>query len=79
MIVRAAGVMVSCKIPILATRVRFPGGANFFTEIIIIITVDNQTTRIYEKTKNTKLHCCSLLASPLLCPVEWHTVATRVA
>ena len=24
----AASVMVSCKIPILATRVRFPGGAN---------------------------------------------------
>ena len=24
---RAAGVVVSCKIPILATRVRFPGGA----------------------------------------------------
>ena len=26
----AAGVVVSCKIPILATRVRFPGGANDF-------------------------------------------------
>ena len=26
-ICRAAGVVVSCKIPILATRVRFPGGA----------------------------------------------------
>ena len=26
----AAGVVVSCKIPILATRVRFPGGASFF-------------------------------------------------
>ena len=26
----AAGVVVSCKIPILATRVRFPGGALFF-------------------------------------------------
>ena len=25
----AAGVVVSCKIPILATRVRFPGGAFF--------------------------------------------------
>ena len=24
-----AGVVVSCKIPILATRVRFPGGASF--------------------------------------------------
>ena len=27
----AAGVVVSCKIPILATRVRFPGGAKFWT------------------------------------------------
>ena len=27
--VSAAGVVVSCKIPILATRVRFPGGASF--------------------------------------------------
>ena len=27
---RAAGVVVSCKIPILATRVRFPGGARLF-------------------------------------------------
>ena len=27
----AAGVVVSCKIPILATRVRFPGGAILFT------------------------------------------------
>ena len=26
----AAGVVVSCKIPILATRVRFPGGAGSF-------------------------------------------------
>ena len=26
----AAGVVVSCKIPILATRVRFPGGAHVF-------------------------------------------------
>ena len=26
---RAAGVVVSCKIPILATRVRFPGGAGY--------------------------------------------------
>jgi hypothetical protein len=26
-ITSAAGVVVSCKIPILATRVRFPGGA----------------------------------------------------
>ena len=26
----AAGVVVSCKIPILATRVRFPGGAHSF-------------------------------------------------
>lgn len=26
----AAGVVVSCKIPILATRVRFPGGARVF-------------------------------------------------
>ncbi|XP_071671471.1 methyltransferase-like 26 isoform X1 [Patagioenas fasciata] len=30
---RAAGVVVSCKIPILATRVRFPGGARFFTSL----------------------------------------------
>ena len=28
--VGTAGVVVSCKIPILATRVRFPGGAIFF-------------------------------------------------
>ena len=27
----AAGVVVSCKIPILATRVRFPGGALRFS------------------------------------------------
>ena len=26
----AAGVVVSCKIPILATRVRFPGDAHLF-------------------------------------------------
>ena len=26
----AASVVVSCKIPILATRVRFPGGADSF-------------------------------------------------
>ena len=26
-----AGVVVSCKIPILATRVRFPGGAHYFS------------------------------------------------
>ncbi len=26
---RAAGVVVSCEIAILATRVRFPGGAHF--------------------------------------------------
>ena len=26
----AAGVVVSCKIPILATRVRFPGGADIY-------------------------------------------------
>ena len=30
----AAGVVVSCKIPILATRVRFPGGANDFFFIL---------------------------------------------
>lgn len=29
-----AGVVVSCKIPILATRVRFPGGANFFSPLV---------------------------------------------
>ena len=29
----AAGVVVSCKIPILATRVRFPGGANFLLDV----------------------------------------------
>ncbi len=28
-----AGVVVSCKIPILATRVRFPGDARFFFDI----------------------------------------------
>ena len=29
--VSTAGVVVSCKIPILATRVRFPGGARTFS------------------------------------------------
>ena len=28
-----AGVVVSCKIPILATRVRFPGDAIFFSSL----------------------------------------------
>ena len=30
----AAGVVVSCKIPILATRVRFPGGATVFLPVV---------------------------------------------
>ena len=33
---RAAGVVVSCKIPILATRVRFPGGARLFFSFHIV-------------------------------------------
>ena len=33
----AAGVVVSCKIPILATRVRFPGGAGLaFLNIFLV-------------------------------------------
>ena len=28
-----AGVVVSCKIPILATRVRFPGSALFYIKV----------------------------------------------
>ncbi len=30
---RAAGVVVSCEIAILATRVRFPGGAHFIISL----------------------------------------------
>ena len=38
---RAAGVVVSCKIPILATRVRFPGDAiNYYTIFNYIILLD---------------------------------------
>ena len=29
-----AGVVVSCKIPILATRVRFPGDATYFMRVV---------------------------------------------
>ena len=32
-----AGVVVSCKIPILATRVRFPGSARFFYFFLFLI------------------------------------------
>lgn len=38
--VRTAGVMVSCKIPILATRVRFPGGATFSTRVKFLIVLN---------------------------------------
>ena len=31
-----AGVVVSCKIPILATRVRFPGDANLFFPSLVV-------------------------------------------
>ena len=37
-----AGVVVSCKIPILATRVRFPGDANIFFYIFVANTFCNQ-------------------------------------
>ena len=33
----AAGVVVSCKIPILATRVRFPGDATFLADIVFTL------------------------------------------
>ncbi len=33
----AAGVMVSCKIPILVTRVRFPGGAILILNFDVVI------------------------------------------
>ena len=35
----AAGVVVSCKIPILATRVRFPGGAKFFEQTLLLMLI----------------------------------------
>ena len=31
-----AGVVVSCKIPILATRVRFPGDAKIFSLLFLL-------------------------------------------
>ena len=34
---RVAGVVVSCKIPILATRVRFPGDATFLADIVFTL------------------------------------------
>ena len=34
-----AGVMVSCKIPILTTRVRFPGGALHFFSLIFFLHI----------------------------------------
>ena len=46
-IIGAAGVVVSCKIPILATRVRFPGGAvlNFYKNFYIDILIETVKKR----------------------------------
>ena len=46
----AAGVVVSCKIPILATRVRFPGDANiFFIFLWQILSVTKFRWDIFDK------------------------------
>ena len=43
--VGTAGVVVSCKIPILATRVRFPGSATDFCYFVVtLIFVPNNTS-----------------------------------
>lgn len=39
--VSTAGVMVSCEIPILATRVRFPGGAVYFCSFFDLVVCAN--------------------------------------
>ena len=39
LLVRTAGVVVSCKIPILATRVRFPGDAIYFLKFQLLLMI----------------------------------------
>ena len=46
----AAGVMVTCKIPILAPRVRFPGGARFQCEIIDHSTYHRGCSSVVERS-----------------------------
>ena len=43
---RAVSVVVSCKIPILATRVRFPGDAHFFMSILLKMQVGLNIARV---------------------------------
>ena len=53
----AAGVVVSCKIPILATRVRFPGGAGFsFSGVFFPPSqkMDSDPKKINEEEKEKK-------------------------
>ena len=44
-----AGVVVSCKIPILATRVRFPGGAltPFFLTALFLVARSHERSDLF--------------------------------
>ena len=49
-ITSAAGVVVSCKIPILATRVRFPGGASKLL-FLVVLTMGDLESGVLSQTR----------------------------
>ena len=70
--VGVAGVVVSCKIPILATRVRFPGGATYL--LVVLVCVIDCMPGFESSVGQSVLCSCHLQAGLIPCMFDRDTI-----